>query len=61
MNLALQARIGGHDWHLYAVDFTTAEGEFSTHIYAISKEHAAAIVEELKATARVGDRVVGWG
>lgn len=49
----------GRTWHLYSVDFTTADGRFGTYIYALSDEHAVAIVEELKATATLAGRLGG--
>ena len=52
--------VDGRTWRLYAVEFSTADGEFSTHIYALSTEHAAAIVQELRQTARLGGAVQGW-
>lgn len=50
--------IDGRVWDLYTVEFDTADGKFSTTIYAISTEHAAAIVEEMKATLRLGDKLI---
>lgn len=52
--------VDGRVWKLYGVDYTTADGEFSTYIYAISFEHASAIVEELKQTARLGGEIQGF-
>jgi hypothetical protein len=43
-----------------SVEFGTVDGHFSTYIYALSDEHAAAIVAELRQTARCGGAVVGW-
>ena len=51
--------VDGRYWHLFEVEFDTAEGKFSTHIYAISAEHASHVVEELKATARLAGQVCG--
>lgn len=45
----------GRIWALFPVDFTTAEGTFSVYLYAINREHAAAILEELKETAVLRD------
>lgn len=58
IELRLSTHVGGRQWQLFSVDFTTADGEFSTYIHAISAEHAAAIVEELKQTARIGGQIV---
>lgn len=51
--------VDGRTWRLFGLDYTTADGEFSTYIYALSFEHAAAIVEELKQTARLGGQLEG--
>jgi len=47
-------------WHPYTVEFKTAEGEFSTHIYARDPQHAAETVDCLKQTATVGGRLRRW-
>ena len=52
--------VNGRTWRLFGVDYSTADGEFGTYIYALSFEHAAAIVEELKQTARLGGQFEGW-
>ena len=51
--------VGGVKWQLYPVDFKTGEGTFSVYIYALNREHAAAVLLELKETAilRDGDLV----
>lgn len=52
--------VNGRTWRLFGLDYSTADGEFGTYIYALSFEHAAAIVEELKQTARLGGQLEGW-
>jgi len=51
--------VDGRNWHLFDVHYETADGKFSFYIYAISFEHAAAIVEEIKATAKLGGQIDG--
>lgn len=58
--LALEAVVSGRSWLLYTFDFTTADGEFSSYFYALSDEHAAHILEEMKATARNPGRLDSW-
>lgn len=48
----------GVTWSLYSIDFDTADGKFSTYIYALSMEHAVAICAELRESARVSGQVV---
>ena len=57
--LARVAVVNGLHWKLFPIDFKTEEGTFSVYIYAINREHAAAILLELKETAvlRDGDLV----
>ena len=59
ISLARGAMVNGLQWQLYPVDFKTEEGTFSIYLYAINREHAAAILLELKETAvlRDGDLV----
>ena len=59
ISLARVTMVNGLQWQLYPVDFKTEEGTFSVYLYAINREHAAAILLELKETAvlRDGDLV----
>lgn len=58
VRLALTAEVNGRTWQLHQVEFETADGLFSTYVYALSDEHAVAIIEELKETARWGGRLI---
>jgi hypothetical protein len=51
--------VDGRTWHLFCIEFTTADGKYATYIYALSEEHAAAIVLELKETARLSHQFIG--
>ena len=55
ISLARVAMVNGLQWQLYPVDFKTEEGPFSIYLYAINREHAAAILLELKETAVLRD------
>lgn len=57
VNLDLSVFEGGREWKLFLIDFTTADGEFSTYIYALSFEHANYLVEELRNSARVAGQI----
>ena len=52
--------VNGREWHLFTVDYQTADGNFATYIYALSFEHAVMMLDELKQTARVAAQVVGF-
>lgn len=58
--MPLTTVVDGRTWRLFDVLYTTADGEFSTYIYALSFEHAALLVEELRQTARLGGQIEGW-
>ncbi len=60
IQLPLTTVVDGRTWGLFGVDFKTADGTFSTYIYALSFEHASHIVEELRATATLGGKLEGW-
>ncbi|MFJ4139952.1 hypothetical protein [Pseudomonas fragi] len=57
ITLAQMVLAGDMKWQLYPVDFKTVEGTLSVYLYALNREHAAAILLELKETAvlRNGD------
>ena len=55
ISLARVAVVNGLQWQLFPVDFKTEEGTFSVYLYAINREHAAAILLELKETAVLRD------
>lgn len=51
--------VDGRDWHLFSVNFADADGrQFLFNIYAISREHASSIVQEIRETATLGDQIV---
>lgn len=52
-------QVNGRTWLLYSLDYKTADGSFGTYFYAISDEHAAAIVQEIRETATLGGQIVG--
>lgn len=59
IQLPLSVTITGVEWHLFSIEFKTADGTYSTYIYAVSHEHAQAILSDLKDTATVQGQVVG--
>jgi hypothetical protein len=54
----LSVRENGKTWFLYAFDYTTADGVFSSRFYAISDEHAQLVLQEIKETAVLRGRIV---
>ena len=51
--------VNGVLWKLFSVEFDTADGKFSTYIYALDFGHAGLILEELKSTATITGMVAG--
>lgn len=58
ITLAPTTTEAGRTWHLFAVDFDTPDGRFSTYIYAISHEHASAMLEDLRETGSIRGQIV---
>ena len=51
--------VNGIKQYLFSVEFTTCDGKFTLPIYAVSFEHAQAIIEDIKATAIIRGQVGG--
>lgn len=49
--LPLRVFVDGREWRLFSYRFDSADGAFIGYLYAISPEHAAALLEELKDSA----------
>lgn len=49
----------GRVWHPYAIQFTSPDGTYECHIYAISDEHAELQCQALRETARVAGQTIG--
>ncbi len=59
VDLPLVCGVNGRQWRLYTFDFTTPDGTFSSYFYAISDEHAAALLLDMKQTAELKGSMVG--
>ena len=52
--------IDGVLWKPYSVNHIDADGKkFSFYIFAISREHAVCVVDDIRETAWLGDEIVG--
>ncbi|EPL0394423.1 hypothetical protein [Enterobacter ludwigii] len=48
----------GKDWYPFSVNFSDADGRsFSFTIYAVNREHASYVVQEIRETATLGDQI----
>jgi hypothetical protein len=59
VTLPLTTVVDGRTWHLFSVEFDTADGKFSTYIYALDSGHAGLIVEEMKQTLTLSGQLAG--
>lgn len=59
VNLPMSCVVDGRTWLLYTFDFNTPDGTFSSYFYAISYEHAAAILVDMKETAELKGQMIG--
>lgn len=49
----------GRIWYLHSASYKSADGTFSFYFYALSREHALLLLEELKSTATLDGTIVG--
>ena len=49
----------GRIWHPYEVQFISPDGTYTSHLYAISDDHAQLQLEALKESGRIIGRTVG--
>lgn len=48
----------GKDWYPFLVNFSDSDGrQFSFTIYALNREHASYVVQEIQETATLGDQI----
>lgn len=59
LSLNLSPVVDGIKWRLYPIEFNTVDGKFSAYFYAISDEHAQALLDDLKGNAIVGSPIEG--
>lgn len=51
--------VDGRTWNLFTFEFATPDGTFSSYLYAVSAEHAAALLADMKETAELKGQVIG--
>lgn len=59
VELPMSCEVDGRTWHLFTFDFSTPDGTFSSYLYAISSEHAAALISDMKESAQLSGQMVG--
>jgi hypothetical protein len=55
----IHCTVNGRQWHLFTADYKNDDGTFSLQFHALSMEHAAAVVEEIKETLTLKGQVIG--
>ena len=51
--MEVTTRVKGRTWSLFTFEYDTPDGKFSGYFYAISIEHAAELLDEMKQTAKL--------
>ncbi|MDA8485114.1 hypothetical protein NNO07_18770 [Pseudomonas resinovorans] len=59
IELDLSVWVDGRNWHLFTFEYATPDGKFTGYLYAISPEHAAEMLMDLKANAALSGQMVG--
>lgn len=59
VHMPLSCEVRGKTWHLYSFEWGGADGTFCGHFYAISDDHAALVLQDIKDTAKLNGRLYG--
>lgn len=59
IELELSVWVDGRRWNLFTLEYPTPDGKFTGYLYAISPEHAAEMLMDLKANATLSGQMVG--
>jgi hypothetical protein len=52
--------VDGRRWYMFDIKFKTPDGIFGFHIYALSHDHAADMLIDIKKSATVDGQVLGF-
>lgn len=61
VQLPLRTVVDGRTWHLYTYQYPTPDGVFVGYMHALSMEHAAALVLDLRAGAELVGVMISVG
>ncbi|ECS8440890.1 hypothetical protein C6783_18015 [Salmonella enterica subsp. enterica serovar Cerro] len=57
-SMSMSVHHEGKDWYPFSVHYSDADGrQFSFTIYAVNREHASYVVQEIRDTATLGDQI----
>lgn len=58
VELEISVWVDGRQWHLFTFDYQTPDGIFSGYLHAISPEHAAEMLMDMKANATLSGQMI---
>lgn len=61
ITLPLRTVVDGRTWHLYTYEYQTPDGVFVGYLHALSMEHAAALIGDLRDGAELAGKMVSAG
>lgn len=61
ITLPLRTVLDGRLWQLYSYEYQTPDGKFCGYLHAVSMEHAAALVGDLRAGAELVGIMISVG
>lgn len=61
VTLPLRTVVDGRVWRLYTYEYKTPDGVFVGYLHALSMEHAAALLSDLRASAELIGKMVSVG
>ena len=61
VQLPLRTLVDGRIWHLYTYEYQTPDGVFVGYLHALSMEHAAALIGDMRAGAELVGKMVSVG
>ena len=53
ITLPMRTVVGGKTWHLYTYEFQSPDGVFRGFLHALSMEHAAALIYDMRISAEL--------
>lgn len=58
ITLPLRTVVGGKTWHLYTYEYSSPDGVFRGFLHALSMEHAAALLGDMKDSAELVGQMI---
>ena len=60
ITLPLRTVVDGRTWHLYSYEYQSPDGVFVGYLHALSMEHAAALLCDMKDSAELAGEIVSF-